>query len=547
MKKRSLKIYLIIIFAVFSVAGYKGYEFYYPKHYSKELIDDSVNMFGKDKLDILKIKGNNYLKVTDILGGKTSVKDSGIASGDYNNRVNLNINSKEVSYYSEELNRDIKLDYSDLEDFYIVRDSELYINKKYFNLVCFGFGNQLIETEEHYKYIVNYKAIFEDEWEELEAYKEGEKLSFEEQFNILLKAIETYHPSLDKEMHKKNIEKYINRIIKSKYQGFFSDNMRKFLDEYHDRHFSFENIKDESIELDILDELLEGSKIKFVKGIELKYGDEKIIKIGEMDIYKDKFYKEAVKKNSYNLFLEWTKQFCDEKNIVLESGSNITLEKTMKEIVDENYKKNKIWPMKFKRLNKDTLLIDIDDWNLRNVSRLPQKRSYKECKNIIIDIRDNGGGYVSTITDMLRVISNRKIKGYTIKNGKVVNEKFSYTDNDGIYVTKESISPIKGNLEKRIIVLTNEISYSASNDFAILIKENKIGTLIGEKTGGGAYTPRFFYQNNGNLMGIPSSFGLVSADGYDYEKGIEPDIYVKDKIIDGKDIVLERALEELKS
>lgn len=273
-------------------------------------------------------------------------------------------------YYSVELNRNIEIDYSDFDKFYLIKNEELYINSKYFNLVSFGFTNQLIETETHYKYINN-----------------------------------------------------------------FYDN----------------------------------------------------------------------------------------------------IEESEKELIE------------FKKLNNNTLLIDINSWKLKDLEVLLEDKNLQDSKNIIMDLRNNGGGYAANVIELLQFIINKRISAYTIKEGEIANKKFSYIDNEGFYITKEYIHPINNSDKKNIITLINENSYSSSNTFATLVKENNIGLLIGEKSGGGAYTPRYFYQENGNLLGVPSSFGLFSKEGYDYENGVEPDIYVKDEIIDGKDMILERALKELKN
>ncbi len=547
LNKKLSKVCLVLILILLVIFCYKIYGFYNLKEYTKELIDESINSYGKDKLTVVKIKSDKYFRVSDILGGDDKISKDKISFGDYNNRIYISLNSKKLFYYSPELNRNIEIDYSDFDDFYIIDKEKLYINSKYFNLVVFGFGNQLIETEKVYKYITNYFDYFMEELEEIRSYNQKDRINYEDDFEILSKAIEIYYPLLNNEKHRENIVKHRKKVVKSNYLGFFIDNLRNFLDEYNNRHFSLENFKDNSITVYRSKEFFRGSKIKVSKENTLLYDDKKITKIEGENIYEDKIYKEAVKKNSFVLFTKWMRQFENNKNITTEDGTKYILEKTILEIVDENFSLQNKHPMKLERLSKETLLIDIENWTFRDVDKLLLEKDYLECQNIIIDIRDNRGGYETTIIDMIRVISNKEVEAYTKKGEKIIKESFFYTDSEGNYGEKGSISPINKGLEKRIVVLMNEVSYSASNKFTALLKENNIGLLIGEKSGGGEYMARYFYQENGNLLGVPSSFGLFSKEGYDYENGVEPDIYVKDEIIDGKDMVLERALKELKN
>ncbi len=546
MKNKYMVVSILTLIAVISVQYY----FSLNREFEKELIDESINSYGKDKLTVVKIKSDKYFKVSDILGGKDTISKDKISSGDYNNRIYMSLNSKKLFYYSTELNRNIEIDYSDFDKFYFIKNEELYINSKYFNLVSFGFTNQLIETETHYKYINNFYDSIEEEEKELKKIRNKKNLNYEEDFKLLVKAIEIYHPSLDRNKHNSYINKSKEEIIKSRYLGHFVENFSNYIMLYNNGHLSFENLKETSIEIDIINSLLNESDFKFSEEKELKYKGIKVLAADGEKIHENKKYKEAIKKNSLELFLKWMKEIKEINNFLLENGEKIYVDKTIEKIFEDNIneiEESEKELIKFKKLNKNTLLIDINSWMLKDLELLLEGKNVQDIKNIIIDLRNNGGGYAANVIDLLQFLINKRISAYTIKEGEIVNKKFSYTDNEGFYVTKEYIYPINNSDKKNIITLINENSYSSSNTFATLVKENNIGLLIGEKSGGGAYTPRYYYQENGNLLGIPSSFGLFSKEGYDYEYGVEPDIYVKDEIIDGKDMVLERALKELKN
>ncbi len=85
---------ILILIAVISVEYY----FSLNREFKKELIDESINSYGKDKLTVVEIKSDKYFKVNDILISKDK-----ISSGDYNNRIYMSVNSKKLFYYSTEL------------------------------------------------------------------------------------------------------------------------------------------------------------------------------------------------------------------------------------------------------------------------------------------------------------------------------------------------------------------------------------------------------------------------------------------------------------
>ncbi|MGM0509462.1 MAG: S41 family peptidase, partial [Fusobacteriota bacterium] len=102
-------------------------------------------------------------------------------------------------------------------------------------------------------------------------------------------------------------------------------------------------------------------------------------------------------------------------------------------------------------------------------------------------------------------------------------------------------------IKREIVLLTNQVSYSGSTNLAANMKLNGIATLIGEKTGGGAYVSgKPYILPDNNVLAIPTYAHVVDKDGKDFENGVIPDIEVEDKLIDGKDMVLEYAIKYLK-
>jgi C-terminal processing protease CtpA/Prc len=106
-------------------------------------------------------------------------------------------------------------------------------------------------------------------------------------------------------------------------------------------------------------------------------------------------------------------------------------------------------------------------------------------------------------------------------------------------------------LDKPIVVLVNRHSYSATNFFSAYMSTLPNVTLIGDQSGGGGGVPVSFELPNGWKFRI-SATRTYLPDGYNIERGIEPDIYQTtgpaeelqgiDAIIEkGKSVILEKA------
>ncbi len=130
----------------------------------------------------------------------------------------------------------------------------------------------------------------------------------------------------------------------------------------------------------------------------------------------------------------------------------------------------------------------------------------KKEANLIIDIRNNGGGYFPNTNNLLRYISDSTIH-FTFQRPRTKPEK-NPNIKMGVYsrMTKSVFSLIKDPLKadslrtyllvykpKRkkhfsgpIYLLTNGGSFSMSGDLAAILKYQKRAVLVGDETGGGA-------------------------------------------------------------
>ncbi len=168
---------------------------------------------------------------------------------------------------------------------------------------------------------------------------------------------------------------------------------------------------------------------------------------------------------------------------------------------------------------------------------------FSNCNGIILDIRNNGGGWVSNIFDLASYFTEEEISvGFTrYKNGK------GHTDFTDYYAEKVEPSASGVFFDKPIVVLTNRSSYSAANIFPGIMKYFSNVTVIGDSTGGGGASPLAMDMPNGWSVRI-SSIGFSDMDKKTLEFGVAPDIFAETTLTDaiaGKDAIIERAMDFL--
>lgn len=168
---------------------------------------------------------------------------------------------------------------------------------------------------------------------------------------------------------------------------------------------------------------------------------------------------------------------------------------------------------------------------------------FQKKKGIIIDLRDNGGGF----SDIPQIFASRfapkKTLAYkfVVKNGPAHTD---FTDPVDVYVEPAG----RYQFTKPVILLTNRMCYSATNFFVAIMKNFPQVKTIGDWTGGGGGTPASGELPNGWIVRY-SATQTFTPSGFNIEGGIPPDIKVDLTEADrakGKDTILERALAEIK-
>lgn len=167
-----------------------------------------------------------------------------------------------------------------------------------------------------------------------------------------------------------------------------------------------------------------------------------------------------------------------------------------------------------------------------------------KCKALIIDIRDNGGGNVTTSELFARHFINQpRMVGY-------VRHKIGPGHQDFSKMVPLMLEPMASGLRwlRPVVVLTNRSVYSAANDFVLRMKDSPFVTIIGDRTGGGGGLPMTSELPNGWVVRYSSS-QTFDVDRQHIEHGIDPHYKVGQKDVDTqarRDTLIEYAIKYLK-
>jgi hypothetical protein len=192
----------------------------------------------------------------------------------------------------------------------------------------------------------------------------------------------------------------------------------------------------------------------------------------------------------------------------------------------------------------------------------------KKSKNLIVDLRNNGGGDDSFSDYLVSYFADQAFKwnsSFTLKTSKFLKEhviknkdttavfwqKVLSHQNGEVYAYEFDAyqpQPQAKRFEGDVYVLINRQSHSQSAVTAAQIQDYQLGTIVGEETGDypSLYASQFTYPlpNTGIPVKVSKGY-MVRVNGSTKEEGVIPDIFIKDHLLDEKDEILNGLLKQL--
>ncbi|MEN8251712.1 MAG: S41 family peptidase, partial [Bacteroidota bacterium] len=228
-----------------------------------------------------------------------------------------------------------------------------------------------------------------------------------------------------------------------------------------------------------------------------------------------------------------------------------------RKIVDLDWENNNIAIISFNRFSPEDKAIN----EFEEVVGKTEK-----AKGVIIDLRRNGGGstgvawhlqkYMTKESSFLNYAWETRISdGVGKANGNWIEEYQDYFLNKALRFEEPEVVYVPDSINRinrPIIILISRFTFSAAEDFLVNIYEvSNRPKIIGEETGGSTGSPLV-------VPGLPGGgYARICTRRICYpisgtrfvNSGVKPDIEIKPTIADylnDKDVVLERAIEEIK-
>ncbi|MBP9821764.1 MAG: S41 family peptidase [Candidatus Pacebacteria bacterium] len=190
------------------------------------------------------------------------------------------------------------------------------------------------------------------------------------------------------------------------------------------------------------------------------------------------------------------------------------------------------------RVSGDTFIIELASFTEDSAALVKtalEEFSKSKQKNLVLDFRNNPGGYLDAAVD---------ISSYFLPQGKViVRESFGEHQAETTYRSKGTHAISK---KYNLTILVNGGSASASEIVAGALAEQGVGTLIGTKTFGKGSVQELVNLPDGSSVKITVAKWLTPNGVSISQQGLMPSIIVEDDSKTDTDEVMDRALQEFK-
>lgn len=159
-------------------------------------------------------------------------------------------------------------------------------------------------------------------------------------------------------------------------------------------------------------------------------------------------------------------------------------------------------------------------------------RSFKECKGLIVDVRNNGGGSMDYACQLAATFfsETREVGRWQHKNGR------GHTDFSSLETMKIDKDDMPSKWLRPVIVLCNRHTYSAANFFVSAMRYADNSLVVGGISGGGGGMPMSYELPNGWIVRF-SSIRMEDREGNSIEQGIQPRLKVNQQSATRDDLI----------
>ena len=176
----------------------------------------------------------------------------------------------------------------------------------------------------------------------------------------------------------------------------------------------------------------------------------------------------------------------------------------------------------------------------------------QKANGLILDIRHNHGGNSGNGTAIISMLIDKPINDLRWKTRQYLpafrawGEKEQWHEEEGDPITPSRKDPFLG----PVIVLTGPETFSAAEDFVVVLHGSKRATLVGERTGGFTGQPLTIDLPGGVQARVCTKHNTY-PDGREFVGvGVIPDVEIHPTAMDiatDRDVILEKAVELLKA
>jgi carboxyl-terminal processing protease len=168
---------------------------------------------------------------------------------------------------------------------------------------------------------------------------------------------------------------------------------------------------------------------------------------------------------------------------------------------------------------------DVDD----KISEALAELSGQGANSLIIDLRLNPGGYMDPAI---------KAADLFLRDGVIVSSRGRV-----VGATQEYTADSEVQWDLPVVILVDRGSASSSEIFAAALRENERCVLVGETTFGKGSIQKIYRQDDGTGVRLTIARYYTPSGASIDDEGITPDVIVKNPVLGGQDLQLEKAIE----